>query len=95
MGSVYVALGIFLLLAAATPSAHRGLFAFTAWSRFAHAAMMGLQAYEILFCGEASGCCFGFGVVLLGMRPRLEVFGHRDPSRLLDALLKTTRCEKE
>jgi len=50
---------------------------------------------EILFCGEASGCCFGFGVVLLGMRPRLEVFGHRDPSRLLDALLKTTRCEKE
>jgi tryptophan-rich sensory protein len=41
MLSLYVTLGIFLLLAARNPSAHRSLIAFTAWSSFAHAAVMG------------------------------------------------------
>jgi uncharacterized membrane protein HdeD (DUF308 family) len=40
MLSLYVALGIFLLIAARNPSAHRSLIAFTAWSCFAHAAVM-------------------------------------------------------
>ena len=44
MLSLYVTLGIFLLLAARNPSAHRSLIAFTAWSSFAHAAVMGTQA---------------------------------------------------
>jgi hypothetical protein len=43
MMSLYVALGIFLLLASRNPSAHRSLIAFTAWSSFAHAAVMGVQ----------------------------------------------------
>jgi hypothetical protein len=34
MLSLYVTLGIFLLLAARDPSAHRSLIAFTAWSAF-------------------------------------------------------------
>jgi hypothetical protein len=46
MLSLYVTLGIFLLLAARDPSAHRSLIAFTAWSSFAHAAVMGTQAYR-------------------------------------------------
>jgi hypothetical protein len=46
MLSLYVTLGIFLLLAARNPSAHRSLIAFTAWSSFAHAAVMGTQAYR-------------------------------------------------
>ena len=37
MISLYVTLGIFLLLAARNPSTNRGLIAFTAWSSFAHA----------------------------------------------------------
>jgi hypothetical protein len=41
MLSVYVTLGIFLLLAARNPSANRSLIAFTAWSSFARAALMG------------------------------------------------------
>ena len=45
MGSLYVTLGIFLLLAVRSPSAHRSLIAFTAWSSFAHAAVMAVQAY--------------------------------------------------
>jgi hypothetical protein len=37
MLSLYVALGIFLLIAVRNPSANRSLIAFTAWSCFAHA----------------------------------------------------------
>ena|SRR6266849_334248 len=44
MLSLYVTLGIFLLLAARDPSANRSLIAFTAWSSFAHAALMVVQA---------------------------------------------------
>ena len=46
MLSLYVTLGIFLLLAARNPSGHRSLIAFAAWSSFAHAAVMGTQAYR-------------------------------------------------
>lgn len=42
--SLYVTLGIFLLLAVRNPPAHRSLILFTAWSSFAHAAVMGFQA---------------------------------------------------
>ncbi|MGB2901538.1 MAG: DUF6632 domain-containing protein [Candidatus Acidiferrum sp.] len=44
MLSLYVTLGIFLLLASRNPSANRSLIAFTAWSSFAHAGLMGVQA---------------------------------------------------
>ena len=44
MLSLYVELGIFLLLAVRNPAANRSLIAFTAWSSFAHAAVMSLQS---------------------------------------------------
>jgi hypothetical protein len=44
MMSLYLTLGIFLLLASREPSAHRSLIAFTAWSSFANAGVMSLQA---------------------------------------------------
>jgi hypothetical protein len=44
MMSLYVTLGIFLLIASRNPSAHRSLIAFAAWSSFAHAAVMSFQA---------------------------------------------------
>src|SRR6202165_5207749 len=40
MLSLYVTLGIFLLIAARNPSPNRSLIAFTAWSCFAHATVM-------------------------------------------------------
>jgi succinate-acetate transporter protein len=46
MLSLYVTLGIFLLLAARNPLANRSLIAFTAWSSFAHGAVMAVQAYR-------------------------------------------------
>jgi hypothetical protein len=45
MLSLYVTLGIFLLLASRNPSANRTLIAFTAWSSLVHAAVMGVQAW--------------------------------------------------
>lgn len=46
MFSLYVTLGVFLLLAVRNPPANRSLIAFTAWSSFAHAVVMGGQAFR-------------------------------------------------
>jgi hypothetical protein len=46
MMSLYVTLGVFLLLASRNPAANRSLIAFTAWSSFTHAAVMAVQAYR-------------------------------------------------
>ena len=47
MLSLYVALGIFLLIAVRNLSAHRSLIAFAAWSSFAHAVAMSILGLEI------------------------------------------------
>src|SRR3984885_9013586 len=44
MFSIYVTLGVFLLLAIRNPLASRSLIAFTAWSSLVHGAVMGTQA---------------------------------------------------
>ncbi len=46
MLSLYVTLGIFLLMAVRNPSANRSLIAFAAWSSFAHGAVMAAMAFE-------------------------------------------------
>ncbi len=46
MLSLYATLGVFLLIAVLNPSAHRSLIAFTAWSSFAHAAVMAVQGFR-------------------------------------------------
>ena len=46
MLSLYVTLGILLLIAARNPSANRSLIAFAAWSSFAHATVMTVQAFQ-------------------------------------------------
>ena len=45
--SLYVTLGIFLLLAARQPSAHRSVIAFAAWSSFAHASVMAVMSIQL------------------------------------------------
>jgi len=47
MLSLYVTLGIFLLLAARDPSAHRSVIAFAAWSSFAHASVMAVMSIQL------------------------------------------------
>ena len=46
MLSLYVTLGIFLLLAARNPSANRSLIAFAGWSSLAHATVMAVMAFQ-------------------------------------------------
>jgi len=41
---IYAVLGIFLLIAANQPSAHRSLISFVAWSSAVHALIMAIQA---------------------------------------------------
>jgi succinate-acetate transporter protein len=44
--SIYVTLGIFLLLAVRDPAANRSLIAFGGWANLAHAGVMALQEYR-------------------------------------------------
>jgi hypothetical protein len=48
MLSLYVTLGIFLLVAARNPAANRSVIAFAAWSSFAHAAVMAVMALHLV-----------------------------------------------
>ena len=75
MLSLYVTLGIFLLLAVRDPSSHRSLIAFAAWSSFAHAAVMGGLGLEI--AGQrgfliGSAVLVAVGVALIFLTPRIQ-----------------------
>ena len=72
MFSLYVTLGVFLLLAIRDPLANRSLIAFTAWSSFAHAAVMGTQAMRNMISrGELAGvwALAVIGVALIALAP--------------------------
>ena len=72
MFSIYVTLGVFLLLAIRNPFASRSLIAFTAWSSFAHAAVMGTQALlNMISRGELVGVAMliVIGVALIALAP--------------------------
>jgi len=72
MFSLYVTLGVFLLLAIRDPSANRSLIAFTAWSSFAHAALMGTQAMrDMISRGELGGVAalIVIGIALIALAP--------------------------
>jgi hypothetical protein len=76
MLSLYVTLGVFLLLAIRNPAANRSLIAFTAWSSFAHAALMGTQALRNMIAhGELIGVAvlIVIGVVLIALAPAKPV----------------------
>src|SRR5260370_28466249 len=45
--SLYVTMGIFLLMAARNPSANRGVIVFVAWLNIAHAAVMAGIAFQL------------------------------------------------
>jgi uncharacterized protein DUF6632 len=76
MLSIYVALGIFLLIAVRNPAAHRSLIAFAAWSQFAHAVAMSILGLEIP--NERVGFLAGsavlvvIGVALIVLAPARE-----------------------
>jgi hypothetical protein len=71
MLSLYVTLGVFLLLASRNPSAHRSLIAFAAWSSIAHASVMAVQAiYDVserlhLLIGVAMFAVIGLALIVV------------------------------
>ena len=73
MMSLYFTLGVFLLMAARKPAAHRSLIAFAAWSSFAHAVVMSALGFYIP--SEKTGFLIGcavlvvIGVALLALVP--------------------------
>ena len=70
--SLYVTLGIFLLLASRNPSANRSLIASRRWSSFAHAVLMAGQAFANLIArGELIGSAVlvVIGVALIALAP--------------------------
>jgi hypothetical protein len=72
MFSIYVTLGVFLLLAIRNPLASRNLIAFTAWSSFVHAAVMSTQAMRNMIShGELVGSAVlvAIGVTLIALAP--------------------------
>jgi hypothetical protein len=72
MLSVYLTLGVFLLLAVRNPLANRSLIAFAAWSSLIHAATMAVQVYfKMIAKGELIGVAvFALvGAVLLMILP--------------------------
>ncbi|MGD0435705.1 MAG: DUF6632 domain-containing protein [Bryobacteraceae bacterium] len=72
MFSLYVTLGVFLLLAIRDPWANRSLIAFTAWSSFAHAIVMGTQAMrDMVSHGELGGVAalIVIGIALIALAP--------------------------
>lgn len=72
MLSLYFTLGIFLLLAVRNPLTSRNLILFTAWSSFAHAAVMGFQAWQgLIRHRELIGVAvlFVIGIVLIALAP--------------------------
>jgi hypothetical protein len=72
MLSVYITLGVFLLLAVRDPSANRSLIAFTAWSSLVHASFMAFQVSQNLIQrGELVGVVVLaiIGAILLVLAP--------------------------
>jgi hypothetical protein len=73
MLSLYITLGVFLLLAARNPSASRSVIAFGAWANITHAAVMAVMAVHLpkeredLLIAAAIFCVIGF--VLLALAP--------------------------
>lgn len=71
--SLYVALGVFLLLAVPNPSAHRSLIAYAAWANLAHGAVMAVQTFEFPGVHDFRNGAVMFilvGAVLLTLLPR-------------------------
>jgi peptidoglycan/LPS O-acetylase OafA/YrhL len=79
MMSLYFTLGVFLLVAARKPSAHRSLIAFAAWSSFAHATVMTILGFHMP--SERAGFLVGsavlvvIAVALLALAPAKQSVG--------------------
>ena len=71
--AIYATLGIFLLLAARNPRAHRSLIGFTVWSSVAHGGVMTVQSFSGDHMGHMVGdvlALFAVAGLLAWLMPR-------------------------
>jgi len=83
--SIYVTLGVFLLLAARDPAANRSLIAFAGWANVAHATVMTVQEYlHVIERQELVGVvAFGIiGIALIALAPAKQ-----SPKQVSEALV--------
>lgn len=96
MLSIYVTLGIFLLLASRNPSENRSLIAFAAWSSFAHAGVMAVQSlHDVgerihLLGGAVAFAVIGIALIVLAPA-NLQVLDHDSP-RLHSSMSQTNKA---
>jgi hypothetical protein len=73
MLSLYVTMGVFLLLAARNPSANRSVIAFAAWANIAHGAVMTVMSIHLWNEREdllIAAAVFGvIGLILIALAP--------------------------
>ena len=75
--SLYVTMGIFLLVAARNPSVNRGVIVFAAWLNIAHAAVMAVMAVHLpnerqdLLIASAVFAAIGAALILLAPAQQL------------------------
>jgi len=76
MMGLYATLGVFLLVAARNPPAHRSLIAFAAWSSFAHALVMSTVGFRLPNERTgfliASAVLVAIGIALIELAPRKQ-----------------------
>lgn len=72
--AIYATLGVFLLLAARNPLAHRSLIWFTVWSSVVHGGVMAVQSFDgshnMGHLGGDVAALIGVAVVLALLMPR-------------------------
>ena len=75
--SLYVTMGIFLLIAARNPSANRGVITFAAWLNIAHATVMAVMAIHVTSAREGlliAAAVFGvIGAALIMLAPAKQL----------------------
>jgi quinol-cytochrome oxidoreductase complex cytochrome b subunit len=83
--SLYVMMGIFLLVAARNPAANRGVIVFAGWLNIAHAAVMTVMAIHLpnerqdMLIASAIFAGIGAVLILLPSAPRLSERAARNP----------------
>ncbi len=72
--AIYATLGVFLLLAARNPIAHRSLIWFTVWSSIVHAGVMAVQSFDgshnMGHLGGDVAALFAVAAILAWLTPR-------------------------
>ncbi|MGH9734055.1 MAG: DUF6632 domain-containing protein [Candidatus Acidiferrales bacterium] len=81
--SLYVVMGVFLLLAVRNPFAHRSLIAYAAWANIAHGTVMLVQHFQFPTDRDltfGSIAAIAIGAILLALVPKKQPVPEKSPA---------------